>query len=152
MTGQSSQTTSVAAGTGARRGLRVWAGPSAIVLAGVCMLMVSWRRWPDLLIDFGQQLYLAWQMAEGRTLYVDLVCNYGPLAPYANTWAFQWFGASVMTLVGLNLLVFVGITSFTYLLLLRIGTRFSAATCGVLLMLVFGFSQMFTGGNFNAAQ
>ena len=86
-----------------------WFGPGLIAAAAAIMLFVSWRKWPDLLIDFGQQLYLAWQMSEGRTLYEELICNYGPLAPYANAWAFEWFGASVMTLVGLNLGVFLGI-------------------------------------------
>lgn len=151
MTGDLPPTPDSSPATPAETRVPGWAGPCAVALAGVVMLTLSWRKWPDLLIDFGQQVYLAWQMAEGRTLYEDLVCNYGPLAPYANAWAFQCFGSSVMTLVGLNLLVFVGITSFTYLLLRRIGTGFSAATCGVLLMLVFGFSQMFTGGNFNYA-
>ena len=56
-------------------------GPLLMAGAAAWMLALSWRKWPDLLIDFGQQLYLAWQMSEGRTLYTELVCNYGPLAP-----------------------------------------------------------------------
>jgi hypothetical protein len=128
-----------------------WFGPGLIATAAAIMLFVSWRKWPDLLIDFGQQLYLAWQMSEGRTLYEELICNYGPLAPYANAWAFEWFGASVMTLAGLNLGVFLGIAFFTYRLLLRIGTPFSAMIGGLLLMLVFGFSQLSQTGNYNYA-
>ena len=134
-----------------RSRLAAWAGPCAVLLAGVSMLMVSWRKWPDLLIDFGQQLYLAWQMVEGRALYDDLICNYGPLAPYANAAAFACLGTSVMSLVLLNLLVFAGITWVTYRVLLRIGTPLAAACSGVMLMLVFGFSQMSAGGNFNYA-
>ena len=128
-----------------------YAGPSATVLAGAAMLWVSWRKWPDLLIDFGQQLYLAWQMVEGRALYEDLICNYGPLAPYANAGAFACLGPSVMTLVLLNLLVFGGIAWITCRLMRRVGTPVSAGCCGVMLMLVFGFSQLSTGGNFNYA-
>ena len=126
-------------------------GPLLIAGSAICMLVLSWRKWPDLLIDFGQQLYLAWQMSEGRTLYTELVCNYGPLAPYANSWAFECFGASVMTLVGLNLAVFLGIAWLIYALALRIGDRLSAAVAGIVLMLVFGFSQVSMGGNFNYA-
>ena len=126
-----------------------WAGPLLVGLVGVGMLIRSWRMWPDVLVDFGQQLYLAWQMSEGGTLYAALICNYGPLAPYTNAWVFEFFGASVMSLVAWNLLVFCGIAFFTYRLLLRIGTPFSAASSGVFLMAVFAFSQLSQPGNKN---
>ncbi len=113
------------------------------------MLVATWRKWPDVLIDFGQQLYLAWQMAEGRSLYSDLVCNYGPLAAYLNSWVFQFFGGHMMALVGLNLAVFVVMAILLYRVLLVIGTPVSATVGGLLLMLVFGFSQLTLAGNFN---
>ncbi|MEE2885898.1 MAG: glycosyltransferase family 39 protein [Planctomycetota bacterium] len=133
------------------QGFPRWGGALTITLAGLVMLGLSWRKWPDVLIDYGQQLYLAWQMAEGRSLYGDLVCNYGPLAAYLNAWVFQIFGGSMMALVGCNLLVFVGIAVFLHRLLCRVGTALSAIVGGLLLMLVFGFSQLTLIGNFNFA-
>jgi hypothetical protein len=132
-------------------GFMRWAGPLVIAVAGIVMLVATWRKWPDVLIDFGQQLYLAWQMAEGRSLYSDLVCNYGPLAAYLNAWVFQLFGGHMMALVGLNLAVFVAMAILLYRVLLVIGTPLSATVSGLLLMLVFGFSQLTLAGNFNFA-
>src|ERR1035438_4013514 len=44
-----------------------WAG---LVLAGCVFVLaaaLSWRRWPDVLVDFGMQLYLPWQSgSEGK--------------------------------------------------------------------------------------
>ena len=119
-----------------------WAGPLLLAFTALGMLSLSWRKWPDVLIDYGQQLYLAWQMSEGRSLYQDLVCNYGPLAAYLNAWVFQFGGGHMMALVACNLLVFAGIAALLYRLLLAIGTPLSATVGGLLLMLVFGFSRL----------
>jgi hypothetical protein len=43
-----------------------FAGPLAIAVAGVAMLAHTWRTWPDPLIDFGRELYLAWRVSEPR--------------------------------------------------------------------------------------
>ncbi|OGW84335.1 MAG: hypothetical protein A2987_06880 [Omnitrophica bacterium RIFCSPLOWO2_01_FULL_45_10] len=32
---------------------------------GFLMLDLSWRKWPDLMVDFGRELYVPWQLNEG---------------------------------------------------------------------------------------
>src|SRR5262245_21210399 len=60
------------------------AGPLAIAIAAVITLARTWDTWPDPVVDFGRELYLAWQVAEGRTLYVDLTHFSGPLSVELN--------------------------------------------------------------------
>src|ERR1700690_525900 len=45
-------------------------------------LAISWRRWPDTLIDFGNDLYRAWRIAQGAVLYRDVDSFYGPLSQH----------------------------------------------------------------------
>ena len=45
---------------------------------GLVMLAWTWRTWPDPLVDYGREAYLAWQVAKGKTLYVDVAHFNGP--------------------------------------------------------------------------
>src|SRR5271168_3214365 len=66
----------------------------------------TWRKWPDLIIDFGAQLYMPWQISTGAVLYRDV--HYlagGPLSQYYHALLFKIFGASFLTLVMSNLAV-----------------------------------------------
>ena len=56
--------------------------PWLLIAAGALMTNISWLKWPDLVIDFGEQAYIAWRLSEGAALYKDLVCFYGPLSSY----------------------------------------------------------------------
>ena len=38
----------------------------------VALAFWSWRKWPDILIDFGHELYIPWQLASGKVLYKDI--------------------------------------------------------------------------------
>src|SRR4029453_11665988 len=76
-----------------------WAGPSLIVMVFCVMAFWSWRKWPDLLIDFGQQLYIPWQLSSGKLLYKDIVILHGPLSQYFNAFWFRLFGPSLTPLI-----------------------------------------------------
>ena len=47
------------------------AGPALLTSIAAAMVAWTWGTWPDLLIDFGRDLYVAWRIAEGETLYRD---------------------------------------------------------------------------------
>src|SRR6266496_3630213 len=78
--------------------LNVWRARLEVVglvaLAGTAAFFVatSWRKWPDPLIDFGEQLYSAWQLSQGAVLYRDVDLLYGPLSQYFNAVIFRIFG------------------------------------------------------------
>ena len=124
-------------------------GPALIALASVAMLVWTWRTWPDPLVDFGQQLYVSWRIAEGEVLYRDVAYHYGPLSPYFNALLFRLFGTSLMTLVVANLFVLVGVIVLLYRLLCGIASRTAATLACLTFVFVFAFGQLVEIGNYN---
>ena len=82
--------------------------PAIIIIAAVAMLWWSWGTWPDAMIDFGRELYVPWQLAEGETLYSDEAYFNGPLSPYFNSLWFRLFGVHMNSLVIANLCTIAG--------------------------------------------
>jgi hypothetical protein len=39
--------------------------PWLLIAAGALMTNISWLKWPDLVIDFGEQAYIPWRFSEG---------------------------------------------------------------------------------------
>ena len=58
-----------------------WWGPLCGVAVGAAMLAWTWGTWPDVLVDFGGELYVPWRLAEGDVLYRDVAYFTGPLSP-----------------------------------------------------------------------
>jgi hypothetical protein len=113
------------------------------------MMLWSWRGWPDPLIDFGQQLYVSWRLAEGDVLYRDVAYLYGPLSPYLNALFFQLFGVGLMTLALCNLAILGGIFVLLWKIISAIGGRLSATVTGVVFATAFAFGQLVEYGNYN---
>ena len=76
-----------------------------LALLGLFLAAISWRRWPDPLIDFGQQLYIPWRLSEGERLGRDLLYFHGPLSQHLHALLFRLCGVSFSTLIAANLLV-----------------------------------------------
>ena len=77
-------------------------GFAAIVLTLFAMLVFMWRTWCDPVIDFGREIYVPWQLSQGKVLYRDLAHFNGPLSAYFNSIVFRIFGPSLMALVWTN--------------------------------------------------
>lgn len=129
---------------------RAWAPPAILAAAFVGMAAFSWGKWPDVLMDFGRELYAAWQISEGRVLGRDVEWFVtGPLPPYVNGALFAVFGASLRVLVLFNLAL-IGLTTWLLHRALRAATGPLGAAVGALLfLLVFAFGQYIRFGNFN---
>ncbi|MHC5212886.1 MAG: hypothetical protein ACYTG2_19440, partial [Planctomycetota bacterium] len=67
-----------------------------LVAMGIAVL--TWRTWPHPFVDFGREVYTAWQLSEGKTLYRDVAYFNGPLSPAFNAMVFKVFGASLSAL------------------------------------------------------
>ena len=125
----------------------------ATVLAVVFAALAawSWGRWPDVLVDFGRELYVAWRLSEGDVLYRDVASFYGPLSPYVNALWFRLFGVGLRTLVLCNMAVMAGVAAGLYALVARAGagSRWGALAGGVVFLAMFGFAHLIANGSFN---
>src|SRR5437773_9136736 len=87
------------------RNLKPAIGLTLVAIAMIAMLIFTWRCWPDPIADFGRELYVPWQLAQGKSLYRDIAYFNGPLSPYFNSLLFRVFGASLMTLAWANIAI-----------------------------------------------
>ncbi|MCC7203634.1 MAG: glycosyltransferase family 39 protein [Phycisphaeraceae bacterium] len=127
-------------------------GVAAVVVLGAVFAVMAawtWRTWPDVLVDFGREVYTAWRISQGQTLYVDVAWFNGPLSAYFNGLLFWVFGTGIMTLAGANMLILAGVTAVLYWLLDRAWGWVGAIVGCLLLLTVFGFGQLVAVGNYN---
>lgn len=129
--------------------LEEWAGPALTAIVFVALTIWSWRKWPDLLVDFGQQLYVPWQLVEGKYLYKDIAFLHGPLSQHFNALWFRLFGASLTVIVLINLAILAGVTAVIYRIVRLFGDRLTATAACLTFLCVFGFSQYVGVGNYN---
>jgi hypothetical protein len=128
---------------------RAWAGPFALALLGVVLCAWTWQTWPDVLVDFGVQLYVPWRLAAGEVLYRDIAHYTGPLSVYYNALFFRVFGASLRTVEFANLPVLIGIAVGIYYFALRLGGRLCAFICAAAFLTLFAFARPGLIGNYN---
>ena len=128
---------------------RRWLGPIVIIAVGVANAWWSWRKSPDILVDFGQAPYIAWQLATGKTLYTDIAYFQGPFSPYLNAVWFRLFGVGLTTLIVCNLVILCGVTYLLYQILSLISNRLSATIGCITFLVLFAFAQFVLCGNYN---
>lgn len=126
-----------------------YGGPGLIAAAFAAAVAWSWRKWPDCLVDFGQQLYIAWQLAEGRTLYRDIAYQHGPFSPYLNSVWFRMFGTGGLTLFACNIALAGVLLGLLYVLIKRVADRAAATAACLVFISIFGFGQYVSVGNYN---
>ena len=113
------------------------------------MLRLSWLKWPDLLIDYGRELYVPWQITQGKVLYADLNHLYGPLSHYLNAFLFQIFGVGLSTLAYFNIGLVILLSFFIYDLFKSTFGDFIATIAGLCFLVIFAFSQYVGIANYN---
>ena len=123
----------------------------AVAVLSYILLSASWMRWVDPQVDFGREVYLPWQILQGRHLGRDFVHPYGPLSDYINAGLFKLFGISVRTLVVANLVIFSGIVFFLHRVLRRAFGFLAASVAALVSIAVFGFGHYVVIGNYTYA-
>ncbi len=114
------------------------------------LTLKTWRRWPDLVVDFGPQLYMPWQISNGAVLYRDVhSLSGGPLSQYYHALLFKLFGVSFLTVVISNLVVLALLLAAIYFCFYRCSDQLTAITACVSVLLVFAFAHYTTLGIFN---
>jgi hypothetical protein len=123
--------------------------PLPAVLAALGMFWWTWSKWPDVLIDFGRELYVPWQLSVGKVLYLDIAYFNGPLSPYFNSLWFRLFGPHMIVLVFINLALLMLIIFLVYALARRISGRAGAVAASLVFVAMFAFADYDQVGNYN---
>lgn len=136
--------------TSSHQRLRSLAGPALLVLAFAILTFISWRRWTDPVVDFGRELYTAWQLAEGKTLYGEVEHLYGPLSACCNAALFRLLGSSYTVLAVANLTLLAGFTALLYRVWRELTDNWTAVCVGLGFLCVSAFAMYRTDiSNFN---
>jgi hypothetical protein len=123
--------------------------PVFLLVLGIVLCANAWGRVGDVLVDFGRELYVPWQLAEGRVLYRDLAYLYGPLSPYVNAVWWMLFGGGERAVIVGNVVVTAVVCVMLYRILVIASDRY-ATTVGVALFLVCGaFGAIVRVTNYN---
>lgn len=126
------------------------AGLGLVALAFVFAAAISWRRWPDLIVDFGGQLYIPWRLASGAVLYRDIFYFAGgPFSQYFSALLFKIFGTSFLTLIVVNLTLVAATLLLIYYRFAAATDILTATTICLGIVLVFAFNQYTPIGNYN---
>jgi hypothetical protein len=134
-----------------RPGVCEFAGILILALLAAGFLHLSWRKWPDPIVDSGMQWYDAWRVSQGAAPYHDFLWNYGPLSLLCNGLLFKCFGAGMMVLVTANLAVYGAIVALAYLAF-RVAWGWLAAFAALAVFIsVFSFSILNGVANYNFA-
>lgn len=110
---------------------------------------MSWGKWPDLFVDFGMQIYVAWRLSEGDVLYRDIIYFMGPLSSYLHGFIFKLFGPGFLVLATFNFLLVIGLAALIYNLFTYLGDRLSGTLSALTFIIIFAFSQYLWMGNHN---
>jgi hypothetical protein len=125
-------------------------GGAVVALCFASLTVATWRKWGDMLVDFGVQLYLPWKLSTGAVLYRDVAyLTGGPLSQYYHALLFRVFGVSVLTIVVSNLVILAFLVALVYVCFYRFSDAWTATMAGLALLLVFAFGQYRGLGFFN---
>lgn len=131
---------------------RIWQRTGPWLTLGVPFFALaawSWRKWPDLTVDFGRQLYIPWRLSEGDLLYRDIAHIMGPASQLLNAWLFGLFGVSLTTLIAANLAVLAIVLFATYRVLRCFVSAWNAQMLCLLFLCLFAFGQYVGNGSYN---
>jgi hypothetical protein len=124
-------------------------GPVCILICTGIMVSWTWATQPDPLIDTGRELYIPWQITQGKVLYRDIAYFNGPLSPYFNALLFRVFGVHLSVLLWANLVIALAITGMFYCLLLRLSDGVTAMIACCFFVFVFIFNALGTQADFS---
>ncbi|MFZ4776049.1 MAG: ArnT family glycosyltransferase [Terrimicrobiaceae bacterium] len=126
-----------------------WGIAAALLLFLTFQAATTWRKWPDLLVDYGRELYVPWQISKGAVLYRDIFHYYGPLGVYFNAGLFRLFGVGFSTIFLSNLVMLSGFTVGLFALLRKMTDRLAAGLAVFLFLCAFAFGNYVGIGNYN---
>ncbi len=100
------------------------------------MLIASWQRWTQPIIDHGREMNLPARILAGEQLYTDVQFLYGPFTPYFNALLYRVFGIHLSTLhTSGAICAFLILLMIYWLARQLMGVWESALTAGVVIVI-----------------
>lgn len=128
---------------------RPWHGMAILWIVVFTLAAWTWGATADCLVDFGRELYVPWQLSEGKVLYRDVAYFNGPLSPYVNALLFLIWGASVKTLFLANALILTIVLSLLFHQLQKHFSLVASTVTCVTTAVIFGVAHLTQYGNYN---
>ncbi|MBC8108068.1 MAG: hypothetical protein H7Z14_15895, partial [Anaerolineae bacterium] len=119
-----------------------------IVALGAFLIYRAWGDWSDPVYNTGRELYIAQQLAAGKTLYRDIAHLNGPISQQINAQLFRTFGPRVSVLTIANLVLLGGLIAMIWWLWRQFADPIAAAVACVVLMTLFALMPGSRGFNF----
>jgi len=128
---------------------RVWLPAALISAVGVLLCYSIWGKTGDIIGDFGNDRYIVWQVCQGKLLYRDIACVYGPLSPTFNALVMRIAGPQINVILVTNLLILILTTGLLYWLVRTISGTVAAMTATIFFLCVFALSVPTKITNYN---
>jgi len=130
--------------------LRFGLGGAVVAICLATLTVETWRKWGDMLVDFGTQLYLPWKISTGAVLYRDVAyLTGGPLSQCYHALLFRAFGVSLLTVAVSNIIILFFLAGLLYICFYKMSDAWTATMAGLAFVLVFAFAQYRSLGIFN---
>ena len=122
-----------------------------LTLFGFAALLTAWsfRKWADVQIDFGRELYTAWRLSEGESLHTDLAWFNGPVSAWWNGMWMSLAGTSFTTLFTVNLAIMALVLVAIVRLVTNAAGQVAGLGAGFLFLGIFAFGQYSGIANYN---
>ncbi len=99
-------------------------------------IFITFAKHGNFLFDNGREAYIAWQVAQGKLLFKDILIIYPPLSYLINGFLFKFINTNLYTLYCAGIFVSFLITTFIYLLSKMFLNRFFAFSLSVFTIIV----------------
>jgi hypothetical protein len=120
-----------------------------VIVVFFVMLYWTWLGWNDPIVDFGRELYVPWQITQGKVLYRDIAYFNGPLSPYFNALVFTILGVSLRSIVIANLMLLALLVAMIWKLFKDACDATTATVVCIVMLTIFSFIQLGGIGNYN---
>lgn len=118
-----------------------WIGLLIVVIVYFLLIIRYWLKWGSIIVDFGREVYIPWQLNMGKVLYRDIDYVMGALAPYLNALWWKISGVSITNLFVHNLVMIAILTCFIYKIIVEICDRTTATLSCLMFLFLFTFSS-----------
>jgi hypothetical protein len=126
-----------------------WLPPILISAVAAALCCSIWGKTGEILLDFGNDLYTAWQVSQGKVLFRDVACIYGPLSPNINALVMRVAGPQLNAILGANLVILILTTGLVYWLLRVISPTLAALPATIFFLCVFALNSPTKITNYN---